>query len=268
MARRQPTRFGESYDYLFKIVVVGNSGVGKSALLNRYVDDTFSESHLATVGVDFKIKTKIFTDPVSGKQKTVKLTIWDTAGQERFASVTNRYYRGADGVFLVYDISDGASFEKIDMWLNEIHSNTDSQDSDFTSSGNSAHFGLTSQKATSSRVNSNGYHMTQNSFKTSPKLSKILIGNKSDLNNKRAVTRQHAETYAIDHQMEFYETSAKNNDKVEFSFEQLIKQMIEASDLAKEMTDTKLKNAAKNENIDLNNGIEINISSEMKQGCC
>lgn len=79
------------YDYLFKLVIVGNSGVGKSSILLRFSDDQFNESYLTTIGVDFRFKTL----KIDGK--TIKLQIWDTAGQERFRTITNAYYKGADG---------------------------------------------------------------------------------------------------------------------------------------------------------------------------
>ena len=79
------------YDYLFKLVIVGNSGVGKSSILLRFSDDQFNESYLTTIGVDFRFKT------LNIDGKTIKLQIWDTAGQERFRTITNAYYKGADG---------------------------------------------------------------------------------------------------------------------------------------------------------------------------
>jgi Ras-related protein Rab-1A len=104
-------------DYLFKYLIIGNSGVGKSCLLIRFTDDTWSDSYVTTIGVDFKIKTL----DVDGK--SVKLQIWDTAGQERFRNIISSYYRGAQGIMLVYDITDLESFQNLNSWLIEIEKN-------------------------------------------------------------------------------------------------------------------------------------------------
>ncbi|EDO18852.1 hypothetical protein Kpol_1023p21 [Vanderwaltozyma polyspora DSM 70294] len=102
------------YDYLFKLLLIGNSGVGKSCLLLRFSDDTYTNDYISTIGVDFKIKT------VQLDGKTVKLQIWDTAGQERFRTITSSYYRGSHGIIIVYDITDQESFNGVKMWLQEI----------------------------------------------------------------------------------------------------------------------------------------------------
>lgn len=102
------------YDYLFKFLLIGNSGVGKSCLLLRFTDDTWSSQHISTIGVDFKIRT------VEIEGKTIKLQIWDTAGQERFRTITSSYYRGAHGIILVYDITDEESFRDVAHWQQEI----------------------------------------------------------------------------------------------------------------------------------------------------
>ncbi|KIM49279.1 hypothetical protein M413DRAFT_438459 [Hebeloma cylindrosporum] len=102
------------YDYLFKLLLIGNSGVGKSCLLLRFADDTYTESYISTIGVDFKIRT------IELEGKTVKLQIWDTAGQERFRTITSSYYRGAHGIIVVYDVTDDESFTSVKQWLQEI----------------------------------------------------------------------------------------------------------------------------------------------------
>jgi Ras-related protein Rab-1A len=99
---------------LFKLLLIGDSGVGKSCLLLRFADDTYTESYISTIGVDFKIRT------VTIDGKMVKLQIWDTAGQERFRTITASYYRGAHGIIVVYDVTDLDSFNNIKQWLGEI----------------------------------------------------------------------------------------------------------------------------------------------------
>eukprot|EP00656_Telonema_subtile_P005493 TRINITY_DN124_c0_g1_i5.p2 TRINITY_DN124_c0_g1~~TRINITY_DN124_c0_g1_i5.p2 ORF type:complete len:208 (+),score=48.70 TRINITY_DN124_c0_g1_i5:250-873(+) len=102
------------YDHLFKLLLIGDSGVGKSCLLLRFADDTYAESYISTIGVDFKIKT------VNLDNQTIKLQIWDTAGQERFRTITSSYYRGAHGIIVVYDVTDGDSYTNVKQWLEEI----------------------------------------------------------------------------------------------------------------------------------------------------
>ncbi|KAI0374767.1 ras-domain-containing protein [Pilatotrama ljubarskyi] len=102
------------YDYLFKLLLIGDSGVGKSCLLLRFADDTYTESYISTIGVDFKIRT------IELEGKTVKLQIWDTAGQERFRTITSSYYRGAHGIIVVYDVTDNDTFTNVKQWLQEI----------------------------------------------------------------------------------------------------------------------------------------------------
>ncbi|EMS52256.1 GTP-binding protein YPTM2 [Triticum urartu] len=157
-------------DYLFKLLLIGDSGVGKSCLLLRFADDSYLDSYISTIGVDFKIRT------VEQDGKTIKLQIWDTAGQERFRTITSSYYRGAHGIIIVYDVTDQDSFNNVKQWLNEI------------------------DRYASENVN------------------KLLVGNKCDLADKRAVSYETAKAFADEIGIPFMETSAKNALNVEQAF--------------------------------------------------
>nr|DAD28600.1 TPA_asm: hypothetical protein HUJ06_030068 [Nelumbo nucifera] len=109
-----PVRARADYDYLIKLLLIGDSGVGKSCLLLRFSDDSFTTSFITTIGIDFKIRT------IELDGKRIKLQIWDTAGQERFRTITTAYYRGAMGILLVYDVTDESSFNNIRNWIRNI----------------------------------------------------------------------------------------------------------------------------------------------------
>eukprot|EP01096_Ripella_sp_DP13-Kostka_P007993 TRINITY_DN2957_c0_g1_i1.p1 TRINITY_DN2957_c0_g1~~TRINITY_DN2957_c0_g1_i1.p1 ORF type:complete len:228 (-),score=75.14 TRINITY_DN2957_c0_g1_i1:227-841(-) len=102
------------FDHLFKVLLLGDSNVGKSCFLLRFTDDTFLDSFTTTIGVDFKLKTF----EVDGK--SVKLQIWDTAGQERFRTITSSYYRGAHGIIIVYDLTNQQTFSNVHHWIKEV----------------------------------------------------------------------------------------------------------------------------------------------------
>jgi len=104
----------KDYDHLIKLLLIGDSGVGKSCLLLRFSDDSFTTSFITTIGIDFKIRT------IEQEGKRLKLQIWDTAGQERFRTITTAYYRGAMGILLVYDVTDEQSFNNIRNWIRQI----------------------------------------------------------------------------------------------------------------------------------------------------
>jgi Ras-related protein Rab-1A len=105
---------GDGFDYLYKLLLIGDSAVGKSCMLLRFADQTFTESYISTVGVDFKSRQ------IELDGKRVKLQIWDTAGQERFRNVTSSYYRGAHGILVCYDITSRKSFGNIAGWLADV----------------------------------------------------------------------------------------------------------------------------------------------------
>ncbi|XP_028319927.1 GTP-binding protein YPTC1-like [Gouania willdenowi] len=158
------------YDYLFKLLLIGDSGVGKSCLLLRFADDTYTESYISTIGVDFKIRT------IDMDGKTVKLQIWDTAGQERFRTITSSYYRGAHGIIIVYDVTEQESFNNVKQWLDEIDR-----------------------------------YACDN-------VSRLLVGNKSDLLSKKVVDAATAQEVASSLRISFLETSAKSSENVERAF--------------------------------------------------
>lgn len=113
-------RADDDYDYLFKVVLIGDSGVGKSNLLSRFARNEFSLESKSTIGVEFATRSIHVDD------KIVKAQIWDTAGQERYRAITSAYYRGAVGALLVYDVTRHITFENVERWLKELRDHTDS----------------------------------------------------------------------------------------------------------------------------------------------
>ena len=105
---------GPKYDHLLKLLLIGDSGVGKSCILLRYSDDSFTSSYITTIGIDFKIKN------LEIQSSKVKLQIWDTAGQERFRTITHNYYRGAHGIMLAYDCTKEESFKNVRQWIKDV----------------------------------------------------------------------------------------------------------------------------------------------------
>lgn len=118
MSAPQPRR--QDYDYLIKLLLIGDSAVGKSCLLLRFSEDSFTSNFITTIGIDFKIKK------IQLESKWIKLQIWDTAGQERFRTITCAYYRGAMGILLVYSVDDDASFNNVRNWIKNIETHASS----------------------------------------------------------------------------------------------------------------------------------------------
>jgi len=174
-AAAMPTANAETqeYDYLFKMLLVGDPSVGKSSLLLRFIDDVYTGDYATTIGVDFKTRTTTIDDT------RVKLQIWDTAGHERFRAITSGYYRGAHGVVIVYDVTSHSSFENIQYWADEV-----------------------------------------NKFAPA-EVSKLLIGNKCDLDGERQVSTSEAERFADELGVVYIETSALSAHNVAEAFDRL-----------------------------------------------
>ena len=149
------TKSSEDYEFIFKVLLLGNSNVGKSSLFLRFVDDIWNDTFVPTIGVDFKIKT------FDIDEKKIKMQIWDTAGQERFKNIIASYYRGAHGILLLYDVTDKDSFKNLNNWLIEIEKN----------------------------ANKN--------------VLKILIGNKTDLEDKRVISYNQGKEFADNYGLKF-----------------------------------------------------------------
>ncbi|WCJ21215.1 Ras-related protein Rab-2A [Euphorbia peplus] len=159
-----------SYDYLFKYIIIGDTGVGKSCLLLQFTDKRFQPVHDLTIGVEFGARM------VTIDSRPIKLQIWDTAGQETFRSITRSYYRGAAGALLVYDITRRETFNHLTNWLADARE------------------------------------------VANPNMTIMLVGNKSDLANRRAVSREEGEQFAQENGLLFMEASARTAQNVEEAF--------------------------------------------------
>jgi len=201
-------------DYLFKVLLIGNSGVGKSSLLVRFADDVFTDNFMPTIGVDFKIRN----NEVDGK--TIKLQIWDTAGQERFKTITSSYYKGAHGIIVTYDITCRDSFSAIQNWMAEVEK-----------------------------------HASDN-------ISRILVGNKCDLESQRVVSTEEGQELADHYCIRFLETSAKDSKNVEQAFTLMTREIKNRVAITKDEGKNK-ENPSRKTTL----GEGTTIKTE-KKGCC
>ena len=157
--------------YSFKLLLVGNSSVGKSSILLRYADNIFFENTESTIGVDLKLRTHTIDEQL------IKLFVWDTAGQDKFKTIVSAYYKGAKVIMFVFDVTDEKSLQDVNGWEDEAEQHTNDEP------------------------------------------IKILIANKIDLAEKRKVTREQGMRFAEEHQMEYYEASAKRGTNIEGMFD-------------------------------------------------
>ena len=209
----------ENYDLIFKIVLIGDSGVGKTNILSRYINNEFSLATQSTVGVEFGSKI------IKKNGKVIKLQIWDTAGQERYKSITSAYYKGSKGAFVVYDITRKTTYDNIDKWIGELKTNG------------------------------------------SEDVLIMLVGNKSDLEEKREVVTEEVEKKAQEQKLAFCETSALNGKNVQYAFENLINEILRKVEKdkineAKQLSESKaitLETADRNQN---------EKDSKKKKKCC
>jgi len=168
----------KEYDLLFKLILIGDSCVGKSNILLKYLKNQFNENSKTTVGVEFGTKNIIINN------KRIKIQIWDTAGQERYRSITSAYYKGAKGALIVYDITRKNTFDNIDKWITDLKLNGDKD------------------------------------------ICIIILGNKSDLIDKREINKNDGIKKAEMYKIAFLETSALNGDNISKAFDELIEQIV------------------------------------------
>lgn len=177
------------YDYLFKILLIGDSGVGKSSTMIQYCDNIFNDNHISTIGVDFKIRT------IEVDSKTIKLQIWDTAGQERFRNITSSYYRGAHAIILMYDITNLETFQNLKYWYEEIKKNVNNNNTYIILVGNKSDLPRTVDFMDAQEfANEIGIRLFEISAKKSTNLDKIFIQISSTLVNRMSLLPKQAES--------------------------------------------------------------------------
>ena len=204
----------EEYEMMLKIILIGDSAVGKTNIMSKYLKNTFLEESKATVGVEFG--SKIFT--IEGHN--IKAQIWDTAGQEKYKAITGAYYKGCKGAFVVYDITRKDTFISVERWVHDLKTAGDQ------------------------------------------KLTVILIGNKSDLENQREILKEQGEEKAKSFGCAFLETSALSGNNIEKAFEMMVKEIFNKykNDV---LDDEELVSLEKGD--DLANKSNDNTN---KKGCC
>ena len=204
----------EEYEMMVKVILIGDSSVGKTNIMSKYLKNQFNENSKATVGVEFG--AKIFKI----NNRNIKAQIWDTAGQEKYKAITGAYYKGSKGAFVVYDITRKETLYSVDKWINDLKVSGD------------------------------------------PKINILLIGNKSDLEDKREVFKEQGEEKAKSFGCAFLETSALSGDNIEQAFELMISDIIKKYG-NETLEEEDLGNVEKGEEISLEQ-----TDKNEKKGCC
>ena len=204
----------EDYEMMIKIILIGDSAVGKTNIMSKYLKGEFKENTKATVGVEFG--SKLFKID----NHNIKAQIWDTAGQENYKAVTGAYYKGSKGAFVVYDVTRKETFESADRWINDLKVTAD------------------------------------------PKINIILIGNKSDLEDKREVLKEQGEEKAKSFDCAFLETSALKGDNIDKGFEMMVNEIFKKYG-EETMEDDDFGTMEKGEDINLEK-----VNKVEKKGCC
>ena len=204
----------EEYDMMVKVIIIGDSGVGKTNIMSKFLKNKFMEESKATVGVEFG--SKLFD--LNGHK--IKAQIWDTAGQEKYKSITGAYFKGSKGALVVYDITQKSTYESLEKWINDLKSAGD------------------------------------------PKITIILIGNKSDLEENRQVSKEQGEEKAKSFGCAFLETSALSGDNIDKAFNMMVKEIFEkfSNDSAE---DSELESGFKGEDLKLDKVVD-----KKKKKCC
>ena len=206
----------DEYDLMIKVILIGDSGVGKTNVMSKFLKNQFMENSKATVGVEFGSKLFIH------ENHKIKAQIWDTAGQEKYKAITGAYYKGSKGALVIYDITRKETFGNIEKWVNDLKTAGD------------------------------------------PKITIIIIGNKSDLADKRQITKEEGEEKAKSFGCAFLETSAFNGENIDKAFDIMVKEIYEkfSSDTG---GDEQIESDTKVEDIKLERDkVDIN----KKEKCC
>ena len=169
------------FDKTCQLLIIGDTAVGKTSIISRYANGTFKEEYIVTVGLDYSIKQEIIDD------KSIQIKIWDTAGQERYKSLTQNYFRNAEGVILTFDVTSSESFGNLKYWISSFKENMEKK----------------------------------NIF-----IPVIIIGNKIDLVDSREINKEDAEKFSKEKNYKYFETSAKTGEGVDEAIKELVNQVL------------------------------------------